>query len=172
MIGNTQPDGSGSNIHLVLESTGYVPISPDSGAVAEAWLPQIQSDTGINSIDFTVPAATKWMIQAVYIEYQSVTTAGNRRLEVQIVDSDTTTVLFRSRIGVNQAVTLTYLYTFAPGFTPGSTTAVDTNVYHTHLPALIVPAGYIIRVLDVNSIDVTNDIIDVFMLVQAQNSSF
>lgn len=172
LLGNTLPDGMGYPIHQVLDSNGRVKTDPDS-AIAEAWEHSFQQDTGINSLDFTPAADTKWRVDSVYVSYVSSAVAGNRRVAVQILDADGVTVLFEVRAGNDQAASLTRLYSFAPGIQPGLGGFTDTNFLQINLPSLfILPDTYILRVCDVKNIDDTGDAITVTLGRGIQRGAF
>lgn len=167
---NTQPDGTGNPVWQIASSSGKTVISEDS-AVAEAWLAAVESSSGENAADFVIPNSEKWQILSLLVSYQTVTTAGNRRLEVQILDG-VGTIVFRNRTGINQAVGLTWTYSFAPGFTEAQTTALETGYIQTLLTPMELIEDWTLRVVDKNNIDNTNDIMSVYALVRKQNMTF
>jgi len=77
---------------------------------------RVIADTTINSNDksFVVPAGMKWKIKWVFVNYVSNATAGNRRLQVNVLDQTGGTVVFRSIMPLSQAASLTRDFLWMP----------------------------------------------------------
>lgn len=122
------------------------------------WSFTLVSDETVDDSDktFTVPAATTYQILWIWVEYTSTAVAGNRQLEIQILDSGAD-VIGEYRVSVVQAASLTRYYMFAPaladllGFR-------DTDYLMTCIaPTTFLPAGYALRVWDNNAVDAAAD---------------
>ncbi len=106
---------------------------------------------------FTVPAGNVWDLRGIYIDITSTATVGNRRPVVDITDG--TNVLFTPYSTTNETATQRGVIVF--GFDsvtddyavsgPGN---VNTNIGY---PPCLLPAGYVVRVYDVNAIDAAAD---------------
>lgn len=163
LIGNTLPDGTGYPIHQVLSSNGQVKTDP-TAALAEAWEHAFTSETGINAVEFTPTAETKWRVDSIFVTYVSSGVSGNRRVAIQIWDADLTTILFEIRAGNDQAASLTRTYSFAAGIMPGLGGFTDTNFIQTNLPPnFILPDTYILRVCDAKNVDGAGDALTVYV---------
>jgi len=129
----------------------------NEGEIIDAWHPSLQADEAANDSDktFTVTATEEWQIQSIWVELATTATAGNRQLVIEIQD-DSADVIFQVRAGAVQAASLTYYYAFAPHLV--DLTAVrDSDYLMTPFPALVLPAGYIIRIYDSKAIDAAAD---------------
>lgn len=167
LIGNTQPDGSGTYIHAVLSAEGRVQIDADS-AVGEAWEPVTSGDNYDELALFEVPAGYKWRIKTLYVIYTSTATSGNRRLTLEVLDVDATTVLFEIRVGVDQAANITRKFSFAAGIQPGLGGYQDSNFIQQNIPEnWILGPGQILKVYDTKAID-TADNFDAYLTYEQQ----
>jgi len=117
-----------------------------------------ESDLTANDNDktITVPAGYEWQVLWVYVEYTSDANAGNRQLELRILDAGGNTI-GQVRPGTTQAASLTRNYMFAPsladlvGFR-------DTDYLMTPFPPTVfLPAGYSIQMLDNNNVSAADD---------------
>lgn len=152
-------DGSGSN---------KIVRSNSRGELMDGWIATLQSEEALNDSDktFTVPAGTEWELSTISVELVSTATVGNRQMEIRITDGSDD-VIGRVRAGIVQAASLTRNYMFGVGL-PDLAAFRDTDLLMTPLPALVLPAGYKIRVLDKAAIDAAADDMDVQMMVKAR----
>jgi hypothetical protein len=102
-------------------------------------------DSAANSKSFTVPAGKTWEIFAVYVEYTSQGTAGNRQVEVQVLDGSSN-ICMRERAGAVQAASLTNYYEFSPSLP--RETAFTASMINCPLPWMIVDEGFVLKVYD------------------------
>lgn len=118
-----------------------------------------------SDITFNVPNNINWLVESIYVEYAATNDAGDRQLEIQILDfeGDTIGVI---RAGKEQAQNTTRKYMFAPGLTR-LTAFYDTDYLTVPLPDnFILREGWKLRVLDNNAVAVTADDFDIQMLVR------
>ena len=120
----------------------------------------VDSTTSTDDSDATVAvtAGKKWHIYAIHVAYTSTSDVGNRILRIDFRD-DSDNVLYSAVAGVNQAASLTYNYSFAPG-APDLTTARggDTDYISTPIPpTLILDSGYDMRFIDDAAVDADGD---------------
>jgi hypothetical protein len=104
---------------------------------------------------FTVPAATEWTVQWIWVELTTTAVVGNRQLEIQILD-DAADTIAQVRVGAVQAASLTRYYMLAPHITE-LTAFRDTDYLSTIMPEWILPAGYQIQVYDNAAVDAAAD---------------
>ncbi len=126
----------------------------------------LQADEALNDSDksFTVPSVVTWAIDSIWVELTSTATGGDRQLVVQFQDS-AADVIAEMRAGIVQADTITRKYLF--GFNlPDLASFRDTDFLTTPLPAILLPAGYIVRVFDNNAVDAAADDMVVQMMVR------
>lgn len=109
----------------------------------------------------TVPAGKVWIFQSLRVEFTATATVGNRQVAVQVRD-DTADVVFEVVAGAVQAASEARNYHFAPQVAD-LTAFRDTDFLSTPMPALVLPAGYDIRIFDNNAVDAAAD----DMIVQA-----
>lgn len=117
-----------------------------------------ESDLTANDNDKTiqVPANYEWQILFVYVEYTSDANAGNRQLELQILDAGNT-MIGQVRPGIVQAASLTRYYMFAPSLADLAAFR-DTDYLMTPFPPTVfLPTAYSIRVFDNNGVSALDD---------------
>ena len=126
----------------------------------------LQADEALNDSDksFTVPSVVTWAVDSIWVELITTGTGGDRQLGVEFQDS-AADVIAQMRAGAVQADSITRYYLF--GFNvPDLTAFRDTDFLTTPLPAILLPAGYIIRVFDNNAVDAAADDMVVQMMVR------
>ncbi|KPJ87111.1 MAG: hypothetical protein AMJ53_18615 [Gammaproteobacteria bacterium SG8_11] len=141
----------------------------NEGEIIDAWHPGLQADEAANDSDktFTVTATEEWQIQSIWVELATSGDVGNRQLVIEIQDSGSD-VIFQVRAGAVQAASTTYYYAFGPHLI--DLTAVrDTDYLSTPMPALILPAGYIVRIYDNNAVAAAADDMVCQMLVNVRD---
>lgn len=172
LIANTQPDGQGDAIYLIATPEGKLITNPNS-ALSEAWYPQTLADVGTNEVLFTVETGKKWKIGSIYVIYIASTSVGNRRLTIEVLNPAGDTVFFEERVGIDQPASTTRTFTFAPGFTPGAATFVDTNFIQCGIPNnWVLPEEYILKVYDRVDVDGVNDDVTVYLNFESQSMIF
>jgi hypothetical protein len=157
--GNTQANGSGSPLWLLVDLLGRLRIHND-------WYPNLSSDVADNDSDkiITVASGYEWIIQSIYVKLTSTATAGNRQLTLEIQD-DSSNVVAVYKVGVVQAASNTYHYMLSPN--AAELTAVRSSSYiSTLIPALHLTAGYKIRIYDSAAVDAAADDMHIQLLVQ------
>jgi hypothetical protein len=115
---------------------------------------------------FTVPVGEIWKIKSIWAELFTTAAAGNRQLEVTVLDTGLQ-VVATMVAGAVQAASLTRYYLFAPGL-PDLAAFRDTSYLTTPLPELLIPAGYRIKVWDNKAVAAAADDLFVRMLVEEQ----
>jgi hypothetical protein len=125
-----------------------------------------QADAAANDSDktFTVPAGKAWRLASVYAQLVSTATVGNRQLDVLITDGSDNPVA-RYKAGAVQAASLTREYIFAPQH-PQETGFTGTTMLRALGEALVLPAGYKVRVFDSAAIDAAADDLTARLLVE------
>lgn len=126
---------------------------------------RIISDAALNDSDkeMVVPAGKTWEVLAVFASLVASATVGNRRLAVEIQDP-ADAVLARISAGAVQVASATTGYTFAPGVADQAATV--NGHLQTGIPALQLPAGCGVRVLDAAAVDAAADDMTVRLLVR------
>lgn len=115
--------------------------------------PKWVRDAALNDSDktmLTVPAGKQVEIIAVQATFITTATVGNRALVLSITDG--TNEVWLSYINI-QAANLTYVYQWAP-LLPNDVTATYLS---NPIPALVLRAGYVVRVYDSNAVDAAAD---------------
>ena len=139
---------------------------PVTVVLPDDWHPSLQADETANDSDktFTVPASTEWQVLWIWVELATTATVGARQLVVQLQDS-ASDVIGEVRVGATQAASLTYYYQIGPGIAD-HTALRDTDYLMTpHMPTIVLPAGYIVRVYDNNAVDAAADDMVIQMMV-------
>jgi len=117
-----------------------VPVVDDSIVILTADVTADDSDKS-----FTVTALKVWQPLSVQVSLVTTATVGNRQMTIDITDGSDN-LLARVRAGAVQAASLTYTYTFGLGLDK------DVAPIALHLtaplPAMLLAAGYKIRVYD------------------------
>ena len=132
------------------------------------WTPSLQAEETADDSDktFTVPASTEWMIQSIWVELTTTADVGDRQIEVCLTD-DSDDVIGAIQASIVQAASLTYNYLFS--LTGEELYALRDGTYlQTALSAIILPAGFKIRVWDNNAVAVAADDMVVQMMVLAR----
>lgn len=162
--GSTTGDGGQFNAdHLSSGSAIYnTVLTYDSGTITwkkiNEWRLSIIEDTTTNnsSKQFLVPTGEELQILWIWVEYTSTSTAGLRRLEIQLKDASDN-IINTWQTGVEQDSSLTYKYYFGL-VVPDLTSPRDSNYIITPLPTLtILNSEQKIRVWDKNSVDTSGD---------------
>lgn len=125
--------------------------------MSTAWRVALTQDTNENDSDksFTVPANTEWELLWIWVEYDSTSTAGNRQLEIQIIDSGSTIAQWQA--GIIQPENISYNYLFGVGI-PDLLTIRDGNYLTTPMMGgQFLTEGQTIRIWDNNAIDSSAD---------------
>lgn len=139
---------------------------PDS---RESWRISTLSFTTADDSDntFTVPASTEYQVLSVYVSLTTTSTAGNRQMVVQALDSSDN-ILIGARARVTQAASLSRVYNFAPGL-PNDGGFYDTDYLAVSLPPIFLTAGQKLRVWDKAAIAAAAD--DMVVRVQIASRS-
>lgn len=123
------------------------------------------SDVAVGSDkQFTVPADEEWEISSILASATATATVGNRQFGVEIIDGSAN-VTARVINSANLAASGNLDVTFAPGLND-VTTAVKSTVHSSFPASLVLPAGYVIRVFDVNGIDAAGDTVIARVIVK------
>jgi len=122
------------------------------------WHPNLQSDETANDSDktFTVPADTEWQVLWVWVEYTSTATVGDRQLVMELQD-DSNDVIGQIRVGATQAASLTYYYTIGPALADLDAVRDGDWIMTPHMPTIVLPAGYQVRIYDNNAVAAAAD---------------
>lgn len=127
--------------------------------------PELISDETLNDSDktLTVDADEIWEIVSIRIELTTTSAINNRQLVIVFRDvSDD--IIFSVFAGTEQAPSLLYKYHYGQGL-PHATTLIKNEIL-TPLPSrFYLPAGYNIRIYDVNNIDPAADDMIIQMMV-------
>ena len=115
-----------------------------------------------------VPPGESWDIESVYLVLTTTSTAGNRQIVVEIIDTDTTTVLLAVAAGVIQAASTTVSYSFARGLE--NQDAINFGILTTAFPQLRLEPGEAVRVYDEAAIDPTADDMVFHLMAQTTRS--
>lgn len=117
-----------------------------SWLAANTWRATLTSSETSNDSDVTLTVTTsqEWQPMSIWVELVTTATVGNRQIEISITDASND-VLLAIQAGAVQAASLTRNYLFAIG-AADLTSFRDTAYLMTPLPALVLPAGYKIRV--------------------------
>jgi hypothetical protein len=147
---NTSKDGTGTAYWLLGDANGAL-------YVRQIGYPELQSDETTNDSDktITVPAGEEWTIEWIWVELTTTAVAGNRQLEIRILD-DAADVIGGVTASIVQAASNTYYYLFAPNVTE-LTALRDSNKLTTIMPKWVLPAGYAVQILDNNAVDAAAD---------------
>lgn len=127
-------------------------------AGGDGWTITYSSDEGNNDIDKSLqtPAGKVRQILWVWVELTTTGTAGNRQIQLQVLDSSDDVIL-ALQTGIVQAASLTRNYLLAPG-SADMTAFRDTAYLTTPIPpTLLVPGGFKLRIHESKLIDANND---------------
>lgn len=141
-----------------------------SEVVEKAWAPVLQTDVVVNDSDktFTVTAAKIWKILSIHVQLITTATVTNRQMTIEIQDASTN-ILAVIKAGVDQAPSLTYEYSFAPGL-PDLVAVRDTTFVMTPLPnGMIILPSYVVRIYDSAAVDAAADDMTMRMLVDERD---
>jgi len=154
---NTVKDGTGTAYWLLGDANGALYVRPFG-------YPELQAEETTTDSDktITVPAGEEWVVKWIWVELTSAAAAGNRQMEIQILD-DAADIIARLTAGIVQAASLTRYYLFAPNVTE-LTAFRDTDKLSTLMPEWVLPAGYAVRIWDNKAIAAAADT----MIVQMQ----
>jgi hypothetical protein len=122
----------------------------------------ITADAAADDSDksITVPAGKEWLVCSIWAELVTTATVGNRVMRLEIQD-DAAAVIFRRRTGSNQAASTTQEYVWIPA---GASREANGR-HEMSLPnPCILPAGYVIRILDEAAIAAAADDLTVRIL--------
>ncbi len=152
--GATVKDGSGNQYWLLVNDDGQLIVTP-------AWVPGININVTVDSSDKTlaVTALKEWILDSVWVELITTSTATVRQIVVEIQDGSAN-VIARFIAGATQDISITRYYLFAPGIVT-SAAFIDADYLTTPMPELHLPAGYVIRVYDNNVVDAAADDMEV-----------
>lgn len=168
-IGNTSGDGSGTARHLLTDSTGRIIIAPESDVRRDISLAANTTLAGANGNDkdMTLSAGKNSRLRSLFLTYTSDATVGNRQIVLEFED-DSDNVLFQVTVGLVQAASLVYKYSFAPGL-PDLTSVRNTTHVMTPIPSdLWLGAEYVIRIYDATNVS-TSDSMTVRAIVEEQD---
>ncbi len=166
-----QPTHDNLNLNANLQVADTDVSATNPVPVSDRWAPGQQVDTTLNDSDksFTVPAGKVWRVLSVWVEFTSTATVGNRQVAVEFQDG-AANVIGRVVAGATQAAGQTRYYLFAADM-PDLTAFRDTDYLSTPLPAsLELPAGYVVRVYDKNTVDAAADDMIVRMMVSERDA--
>jgi hypothetical protein len=96
-------------------------------------------------ITFTVPANERWQIVAIAVKCVTTGAGAARRVSVNSLNGSTTTIVHRS--AVDQGLSTTFYYNFAPGM-PQSSTAAGGDQVNIPIGNHSLPAGYVLSITD------------------------
>lgn len=136
------------------------------------WRPGLVSDTTLadSNKTLTVPANRMWHILGLRAELTSTASAGNRQLNVHLLDTDAA-IIQEFRAGLVQAASATYYYTFAPGM-DDKTAVRDSDWLSTPIPpTLVLTQGQAVKVLDNSSIAADSDTLILRLSVMQKGDS-
>jgi len=121
------------------------------------------NDSTLNSSNkiFTVPAGEDWEILSVFGYFATTATVGNRLLSIHVFNASGA-LLAAVGGGIYMAASGTANFTAAPGMSHNNHDGGGGITMP--LPALVLPSGYSIRVLDVKAIDPAADDLTVRIL--------
>ena len=146
--------GSGGiNSVLTNNVSGYL-----NWEAIDDWRISLVQDENLNTSlkDFVVPLGTEWQILWIWVEYTSTITSGSRQLEVQILDSGSSTIS-QFQTAIEQDSNLTYKYLFGMVM-PNSDTPRNNNYFMATLPSgTYLAEGQKIRIWDNKTIDSSAD---------------
>ena len=154
---DTEGTAVGNDVNLA-EYAGTATGAANPIDVVDVWDVIVVEDDDANDSDktYTFPANYMYQVLAIYVELTTTASAGDRQLEVQLLDySDN--IIQDYRPHVTQAASLTYKYVFGPGL------AQDTDVYDTDhittpiVPTMIVSGTYDLRIYDNNAVAAAAD---------------
>jgi len=150
MYGNTAKDGTGDFWHALQDANGVL-------YARQIGYPEVQAEETLNDSDktVTVPAGEEWIVRSVWIEFTTTANAGDRQIEVRVLD-DAADTIASVTASIVQAASNTYYYLFAPNVTELAALR-DTDKLTTIMPEWELPAGYAIQVLDNNAVDAAAD---------------
>jgi hypothetical protein len=122
-----------------------------AGLTTSGWTPDAVSDSDpLPSKTFTVPATTIWQVMAIWVQYVSDATVGNRQITVEILDNSNA-IWQTFKAPIVQPESLTLDYNFSPQ--EQNTNLVDiTQAVCNLAPTLIIPEGWQIRVGDTSTV--------------------
>lgn len=109
------------------------------------------TDTNSSNKTFTVPDKREWLVQSIYAAYTTNATAGERLIEVRVLD-ESDNVVAQSIAGTTQAASLTYYYNYLVNGLD-SIALRDSSHLTSVMPHLIIPAGYKVRIFDNKEVD-------------------
>ena len=115
---------------------------------------------GTNSVSWQCAAHSQVMVDSIFVEFTTSSTAGNRVLCVEVLDGDT--VVGRVVSGVVQGASQSYQYEFSPSCP--DLTAPRSGLVMTPLPVWRLRWGQSLRIRDLANIDGTRDSMRVYAL--------
>lgn len=111
----------------------------------------------------TTPVRDRFRLLWAHVEYTSDGTAGNRRVDLLVLDEDNNTI-WDSRAAVNQAASLTRHYSYLPGGTRETSFSGGNDLYITIPTDLILLPGDKIKVYDSNGVSASDNFVLVYEL--------
>jgi hypothetical protein len=122
------------------------------------------SDTATNGLEITVPENRLWHILTMWIELTTSDSAGNRQIEVHVLDTSSD-VIFGLRTPLVQAASLTYYYGFSPGTGHEDTGIMDTDFAHAPLPTtFLIDGKWRLKFFDNSTTDLDSDVWQVHII--------
>lgn len=127
-----------------------------------------KSDAAVDDSDktLTVPADKTWVLQFLSARLVTTASAGNRQLRVEIGDG--TNLLWFKEFGGTQAASLTRDY-YAASDLPDDTSFDGDGRIRAQLEAHVLPAGYTVRIYDVNAVAATADDLTIRLIVDERS---
>jgi hypothetical protein len=127
--------------------------------------PVLQADETLNDSNktFTVPADVTWEVLSIWVELVTSAAVGARRLGIEFQD-DIGDVIATVLARATQAASLTRKYMIDPEAADTST-FVANSILSVHIPKLVLPQGYTVRVFESGVIDPVADDMVVQVLV-------
>jgi hypothetical protein len=136
-----------------------------------AWANLTQySDFAFNSSNklVLVPVGKQWRLVSVYVTFISSATAGNRQLDLLLLDASGN-LMGKYIAGAVQAASVTRLYSFAVGH-PQDTAFTNTLMLRAIGSEVILSAGFGLRVWDSTAVDAAADDMSVTVLVDERSN--
>jgi hypothetical protein len=126
--------------------------------VIDTWQVLTLDYVGTNEVDIDVDPNYEYQILWIWVSYTSDANAGNRQLEIALLDT-IDTLIGNIRVGAVQGASLDRIYMFGPALAD-LVAFRDTDWLMTPLPPTIfLPAGYGIYIFDNNNVSVGDNMI-------------
>ena len=140
----------------------------DTGSI---WTIRYVDDEAPNDSNkvIAVPANMIWHLLAARVELATDANAGNRQLELRILDN-AADIQWSVVPDLTQAASLTYNYNFGPSMADLNAVRDTTWVSTPIPPTLILPAGSQVNILDNNAVSIAGDDMVVHLTVAQRNA--